>query len=329
MARAKPEPGEVGEFSVPAALGHAQSQYRAEQPGAVDELTRINLDDLVASLGWQGRPRRARVARAVFAGQAERFARHCAEFDLAVRSDGLIDAARAMLRRYVAGVEVFDREHVPSGPFLALSNHPGLCDALALFAALGRHDLKIIAARRRFLEALPNTSRHLSCLDDPGSARMAVMREVAGHLRRGGAALTFPAGRIEPDPDRRRGAAAKLADWSPSAGALLRLAPETPVLPVLVRGVVWPPADRLAALGRNPNGDERDQRAAALQLLAHTLLGVRSGTVRVQIGRPIRLRGPGPADVQELHAAVTAEMTRLFERPPQDAGVAVALAVAG
>jgi hypothetical protein len=286
------------------------------------DLTRINLDDLVASFGWWERPLLSRFAQRLFAGPAAVFAGHAAAFDDNVGRHGLNHAALQMLGRYVDAVQVFGAENIPSGGFLALSNHPGLCDALALFAALGRADLRIIAARRPFLAALPNVSRRLVYLDEDGSARLAAVRAAGAHLRSGGAALTFPAGRIEPDPDRSRDAVASLAHWSPSAGALLRLAPEAEIVPVLVRGVVWPPAERACRSRRNA-GRDREKRAAAVQLLAHTVFKLRSGTIRVQIGRPI----VGLVDAGAIHRAVTAEMTRLIDRSPSEPGIGLPLRI--
>lgn len=322
MHSGRPHGGSDGEVGVLATQRHPDIRNSPRPAAEPRGLTRINLDDLVASFGWQDRPLLSRLSQRLFAGPAAAFAGQVADFDATVGHVGLVDAARAMLGRLVKDVRVFGAERVPRGGFLALSNHPGLCDALSLFAALGRPDLRIIAARRTFLEALPNMSEHLSYLDEDRSARLALIREVGTHLRGGGAALTFPAGRIEPDPDRRLGAAASLAAWSPSAGALLRLAPEAAIVPVLVRGVVWPPADRAWLAGRHTPHRDREKRAAALQLLAHTVFKMRSGTVRVQIGRPIR----GLTDARSIHETVTAEMTRLIERPPEGEGTSLRLA---
>src|SRR5690606_31920609 len=151
--------------------------------------------------------------------------------------------------------------------------------------------------------------------------RLAVMRAVGTHLRGGGAALTYPAGRIEPDPDRSSAAAESLTSWSPSAGALLRLAPQAAIVPVLVRGVVWPAVDRAWMAGWRGPSPNREKRAAALQLLAHTVFKMRSGTVRVQIGRPIL----GLTDARSIHEAVTAEMTRLIANAPEGEGISLRL----
>jgi 1-acyl-sn-glycerol-3-phosphate acyltransferase len=294
-------------------------------PEACD-LTRINLDDLVTSFGWQDRPLLARLSNRLFAAPATTFARQMAQFDDLVGQSGLVNASRTTLRHFVKEVRVFNPERIPRHGFVALSNHPGLCDALSLFSALDRPDLRIIAAQRPFLAALPNTSRHLSYLADDSSSRVALIRQVGAHLRRGGAVLTFPAGRIEPDPDRRAGAAAALAAWSSSAGALVRLAPDAAILPALVRGVVWPPADQAWLAGWSTTTSEREKRAAALQLLAHTVLKVRSGTVRVQIGQPVYAGSLGTRDPRAIHAAVVAEMAELISQPPQGEGVSLPIA---
>lgn len=265
-----------------------------------------------------------RLSNRLFAGPATTFARQMAQFDILVGRRGLVDAARSTLRHFVKDVRVFNPERIPRDGFLALSNHPGLCDALSLFSALDRTDLRIIAARRPFLDALPNTSRQLSYLDDDASSRVALVRQVGAHLRSGGATLTFPAGRIEPDPDRHRAALATLAGWSSSAGALARIAPEAAILPVLVRGVVWAPADQAWLAGWRATSREREKRAAALQLLAHTVLKVRNGTIRVQIGRPIYPRARGLRDAVSIHGAVTAEVAWLIEHPPRGEGVSLA-----
>jgi 1-acyl-sn-glycerol-3-phosphate acyltransferase len=58
--------------------------------------------------------------------------------------------------------KVEERERLPrDGPLLLISNHPGLSDAVALFASTLRPDLRMVASEWPFLDALPNTSRYL------------------------------------------------------------------------------------------------------------------------------------------------------------------------
>ncbi|MFT4025596.1 MAG: hypothetical protein QM676_02150 [Novosphingobium sp.] len=274
----------------------------------LERLTQITLDDLISSFGWQDRRVVAGLSRKLFRKAAHRFARQIAEFDAAVGRRGLVDAAHAALSNYVTGIRVLGREHVPDGPFLALSNHPGMTDALSLFAALDRPDLLAVALERPFLQALPQMSKRLCCVSDRRGAAMAAVRRVGSHLRGGGAALTFPAGHIEPDPAVHGRAAASLASWAPSAGAFLRLAPEAAILPVAVSGVTWPATlHRLLGQGAVETGPGK--AGAALQLLAHLVLKVRPAGASVHIGRPIHARGLDP---QSLHQAVLAEMARMM-----------------
>ena len=101
----------------------------------------------------------------------------------------------------VRKLEAAGRENVPpTGPTLILSNHPGMADTISLFASLPRPDLRIIVNDRPFLQALPNVSRYLLYVPAAGDAdKTPAIRAVVKHLRQGGAVLTFPAGRIEPD----------------------------------------------------------------------------------------------------------------------------------
>ena len=318
----------------------------------LDALTRINLDDLVTSFGWQDYPLLIRILQRVFIKPARKFAAHMVEFDDAVGARGLPEASRLILRRYVKDVRVFGRQNLPtfrdistpdtptpspplalsevegspvSRPpsFLALSNHPGMADTISLFAALNHPDLKIIALDRPFLNALPNTSKQLFYLKDDPAARMTLVRQVSAHLRAGGAALTFPAGEIEPDPNVYPGALESLTRWTDSAGVFLRLAPETAILPVLVRGVVWNKTAHhpLVRLKRDRMG--REKLAAALQLLAHVQFNARPVTVTVQIGNPITIKELGSTETQIIHQAVLAEMKRLIENPPEGEGQSV------
>lgn len=289
---------------------------------ALAALTEVNLDDLVAAFGWQDRPRLARALRTMFAGPARKFARQMLDFDDVVGRMGLVEAARQTQRRYVRSLRIFS-DPLPAGPFLALSNHPGAVDTLALFSALNRPDLKIIAVDRPFLKALFNVSQRLYYVTDDPGARMALVRQVSGHLRSGGAALTFPAGEIEPDPNVYPGALKSLSNWTDSVGVFLRMAPETAILPVLVRGVIWEKTAGHPLTRLKKTRDEREKLAAAFQLLAHVVLGRKPLDVTVQVGRPITIAGLGSKDTSVIHQAVLAEMKRLIENPPAGEGLSV------
>jgi 1-acyl-sn-glycerol-3-phosphate acyltransferase len=287
----------------------------------LDTFTALNLDDLFASLGWQVRSLLARLIRPLFMGPARAFARHLVAFDEAIGGRGLTEASRLLQRSYVKEVRVHGLDRLPSGPVLVLSNHPGLTDTVSLFVALNRPDLKIIALKRPFLEALTNMSRQLFYVMEDPASRMGLVRRVSTHLRGGGAVLTFPAGQIEPDPQVYPGAVDSLQTWTDSVGVFVRMAPGTVIVPVLVRGVVWEKAARHPLLALKRTREEKEKLASALQLLATVMFGIRPVTVTVQIGRPISPSDPGSQ--ASIHHAVLAEMRSLIENPPEGPGVSV------
>jgi 1-acyl-sn-glycerol-3-phosphate acyltransferase len=285
-------------------------------------LTQINLDDLISSFGWENRPTLSRVLRKFFLRPAQTFAEFMLEFDSAVSEHRLAEASRLALRQhYVRDVRVFGLNLIPDSAFLALSNHPGMTDTLALFAALNRPDLKIIALDRPFLMALPNMSSQLFYLKDDPASRMALVRQVSGHLRGGGAALTFPAGEIEPDPNIYPGALDSLQTWIDSVGVFIRLAPDTLILPVLVRNVIWDKTANHPLLKLKKSRFEREKLAAALQLLAMVMWNAKPVTVTVQIGKPIDPKKLGTKDTQVIHQAVLTEMKSLINNLPKGDGI--------
>ena len=282
----------------------------------LDKLTQINLDDLVASFGWQDHPVLAGILRRAFLSPPQAFAHQMVEFDSAIPTYGLVEASRRSIRHFVDDIYIFGRERIPAGPFLALSNHPGMADTLSLFIALNRADLKIIALNRPFLEALPNMSKQLAYVTGDAESRFKLIREISAHLRGGGAALTFPAGNIEPDPDLQPGALESLRSWTDSAGVFVRMAPQTAVLPVLVRGVIRKKTARNPLTFLRRARADREKFAAALQLLAHVMFKRKDVHVRVQIGNPIHTRDLGTTETKVIHRAVLEEMQSLITNPP-------------
>lgn len=281
-----------------------------------EALTQINLDDLVASFGWQDRPLLTRSLRNLFLKPAQNFARHVVEYDEVVGLHGIVEGGWNLLQRYVKDFRIINADCIPDSPFLALSNHPGMSDTLALFCALNRPDLKIIALDHPFLNSLPNTSKHLFYLKDDVASRVNLVRQVTSHLRNGGAALTFPAGHIEPDPDVYPGAVESLKDWTDSMGVFVRMAPNAAILPVLVRNVVVKKYAKHWLLNIKKTKQEREKLATALQLLGMILFGEKPVTVTVQIGRPIYIKDLGTNDTAVIHQAVLAKMKSLIENPP-------------
>ena len=282
-----------------------------------EALTQINLDDLVSSFGWQNNPLLARLLRILFLKPAQTFARHMVEYDEVVSSHGIVDGGWNLVRRYVKDLRIINADRIPDSAFLALSNHPGMADTVALFAALNRKDLHIIALDRPFLNALPETTKQLFYVYDDPSKRMALVRQVSAHLKNGGATLTFPAGHIEPDPDVYPGAVNSLQDWTDSVGVFVRMAPNAAILPVLVRNVVAVKYAKHWLLKIKKTKEEREKLATALQLLGMILFDEKPVIVTVQIGNPIYVKELGSNDTNVIHQAVLAEMKYLIENPPE------------
>jgi len=286
--------------------------------GSYETLTRINLDDLVTSFGAQDYPLTSRVLKFIFRKPAQKFAEDMLGFDDTVGRDGLPSGGRYLIKKYVSNLRIINADRIPASGFLALSNHPGMTDTVALFAALKRKDLRIIALERPFLNALPNTSKHLFYVHDDPARRMSLVRQVSTHLKAGGAALTFPSGHIEPDPNVYPGALEALTGWTDSVGVFVRLAPESAILPVLVRNVIGKKYARHWLLRIRKEREEQERLAAALQLLGLMLDNERPNVVTVQIGNPIYLKELGSNDTTAIHQAVLNEMKCLIENLPEE-----------
>lgn len=296
------------------------------EPEQVELLTRACTDDLVEAFGlyrtWTASSRAAadtgtvlqrlatRAAAPLCRVPARRLAGQVAAYDELVGEGGLAAGGSWAVGRLSRSLSVEGAEGIPrEGPVLMVSNHPGLADSLSLFAALPREDLRVIAAERAFLQALPNTSRYLIPVEDRPGARpsgLGGLRTAARHLKAGGALLNFPRGGIEPDPASMSGARDSLSGWRESLEVFLRLAPEATVVPAIVSGVVSPTAlaNPLLRLRRRP--EDRRWLAASLQMLAPALRDVHT---EVRFGSPVYR---GAQEVAEVREEVLGEAGRLI-----------------
>lgn len=288
----------------------------------LDSLTEINLDDLVASFGWQENPVPAALLRRLFVRPARKFAGQMAEYDTLVGRLGLHEASCQILHRhYIRELCVHGQQNIPSdGPVLFLSNHPGMTDTISLFAAIPHSNLRIIATRRPFLNSLPNISQHLSYISDDPRDRMSAVRQVSAHLRSGGAVLTFPSGKIEPDPDVHTGAEDSLEHWSDSSGAFMRFAPDLQIVPTLVSGVIWERTAHHWLTRIKHTREDREKLAAALQLLAMIVRDARPTTVNVWFGKPITRQEVDPRDASCVHEILMERMHCLLEQESKSKG---------
>jgi len=292
---------------------------------AIDTLTRINLDDLVSSFGWQKQSLGAAILRRLFLKPARKFAKQVVEYDNLVGQLGLSEASCEFLQsHYINDLRVQGREHVPAdGPILVLSNHPGLTDTVCLFSAIDRADLRIIAQHRPFLASLVNVTKHLFYIGDEPAERMRAVRQVSAHLRAGGAALTFPAGKIEPDSDVHTGALDSLNDWTDSSGVFLRFARDTKIVPVMVSGVVWERTARHWLTRLKRTREDREKLATALQLLAMVSRDARPTTVHVSFAKPITVDEIGSTDTACIHKVLMERMRCLINNRVEGNGVSI------
>lgn len=238
------------------------------QTDQLSELIRINGDDLLTAFGVNDARIRDFVRPVVY-WPAKRFAHEVIAFDQRVESEGLQQASAWLLPQFSPQYRFEGLEHIPaSGPLLLVSNHPGLSDALALFTAISRNDLMVIAADRDFLRALPNVSRHLLSVTEGTNERFGLLRRVTRHLRNGGMVLTFPAGKIEPDPALERQAALDSLDtWSQSLGLFARSVEGLQIVPAIVAGVISARAKNHPLTRLRRTKKDRDWLGATLQIL--------------------------------------------------------------
>lgn len=274
----------------------------AYDPILVEKLTAINLEDVLISLGRQNKLFGQRTLRRLFARSARRFAYQVLDYDTAVAKYGLHAGSRLFLKPLLKELIVEGQEYIPeNGPVLLVSNHPGMTDTVSLFASIPRPDLRVVAAERPFLRALPATDPLLFYVNSDASQRIEVLRSVNAHLRAGGAVLTFPGGEIEPDPAVLPGALESLERWSPSMGVFARLASTTTILPVIVSGVLAPKATHHPLTRIRRLAKDRERLGATIQILASVILpalwrDLWNVTVHVRFAPPIRA-----ADLVALH----------------------------
>lgn len=277
-----------------------------EDSAQVATLAKVCTDDLFSAFGLGGLRHGRRPLELLSRIPARRLARQISTYDRIVGELGLAAGGAWALERMSRQAEVEGMDSLPEhGPLLLVSNHPGLADAVALFAAIPRPDLRVVAAERPFLSALPNTSRYLLTIDERSPERLGLVRRATRHLQRGGTVLTFPGGKIEPDPAVQPGADAALEGWSSSVELFARLAPNLVVVPVAVSGVISTAALRNPLTLLRRRKEDRQWLAATIQMLVPRLRDV---TTRVTFGEPVYAGDPDVA----VGPAVLGEMRRLI-----------------
>ena len=280
---------------------------------SLTKLTRANAREILAAFKLDRLGPLQPLAEYLASFPARRFARQILRLDELVGQHGLAAAGRYILDEFTSSTHIEGQQHVPRcGPLLAVANHPGMVDSMALCVALeARPDLKIIASEREILQLIPNLRSRLLFVNPRTGSRSGLLRDAARHLRRGGALLTFPAGTIEPDPSLRP--PNTLASWSDSSDLLVRLVPETVVLPIAVSGVISQTAQRHPLARRFADPKEREWAAATLQVLFRRLRDTRT---RVVIGEPVL---PGQHSHRTaIRSAMAALLARVETAPVEE-----------
>jgi hypothetical protein len=281
---------------------------RPNREEQIATLTRLNLDDMTASFGWDHWSPGRKIANFLFRAPARRFASMLADFDQGVADSGLQSGSRQFLPVFSKELCIHGQENIPaSGPLLILSNHPGLADTLALFTSLPRSDLRVAGADRPFLRALPAVSAAMLYIPEAGAGRFEVIRDIAQVLHSGGAVLTFPAGHIEPDPAVLPGAVASLDSWSESIAIFVRKVPELVIVGAVVSQVLAPQATYHPITRLRRKQSDRERLGASLQLIANTQFpGLWPITIQVQFTPPLRASSLIPLHTpQAITCAVT------------------------
>ena len=258
-------------------------------------------------------PRFPEAALPLVRGPARNITQLVFQYEHLVGETDLVQASRWLLPHFTRSVRAIDAPTLPPGaPLLVVSNHPGVMDAMALFAWLARPDLKVITAARPILTLLPNIAQHLLLLPDgeAGGRRIRVLRAALAQLRGGGALLHFPAGRIEPDPAYYCCASHSLVDWSGSIALFTRQVPQLRVVPVAVSGVISLRALRSWPARLYREGRRRSWVAATLQVMFSRW---RDCEVTLRFGAPL---GAGPQVATQVQESMRA-LLRASLRPGQ------------
>lgn len=251
---------------------------------------------------------RVEVVRRLVRPVANHVAGRFVTYDRALGEAGMRLGSTWIVEDATGGLQVEGTDRVPAqGPLLVVANHPGISDAVALVAALGREDAWIVTANYPFLRAMRLASRRFLFVSDDRTDRLSAFRSIVSRLRLGDTVIVFPAGGLELDPALSRVAAlASLATWSRSVELLARLVPDTLVVPAAISGVVSRSAFDHRLAKRRGVLKERQRMATLLQFV---LPAYRSNRVSISFGLPIA------GGTRDLHEAVVDAMRALIGAP--------------
>lgn len=217
-------------------------------------------------------------------------------YDRQIAEQGLAQGSRWLLENFSTTVKSYNADLIPkSGPVLIVSNHPGMTDAMSIFATLPREDIVAVGRKNPILSLLPGVQEYVVFVDPHQSDNIRAVRDILNLLKQNKTVVTFPAGRIEPDPAIHLNATDSLEHWSSSIKLFSKHIPNLQIVPVTVGGVISLDATKhpLARLYRTQA--RRDWIAATLMILHHRY---RQRCVTLRYGTPLKASMEIMVDVQ-------------------------------
>src|SRR3989454_8221747 len=161
---------------------------RTDTPGSPVLTQRFQIAQVVARESAEtlvGRPAglRVEVVRRLIGPVADHVAGRFVEYDRALGEAGMRHGSAWIVDEATGGLAVEGREGGPArGPLLVVANHPGLSDAVALVAALGREDAWIVTANYPFLRAMRLASRRFLFVSDDRGGRLSAFCSIVSPL---------------------------------------------------------------------------------------------------------------------------------------------------
>jgi 1-acyl-sn-glycerol-3-phosphate acyltransferase len=261
-----------------------------DEAAVARELATLSVTEIVDAAGARGAPQIARRLVSMLARvPSDRLGASLARFDADVPALGVAAAARALLRRFGAALEI-EGALPRAGAALVVTNHPGAYDSIAMLAAAGRDDVALVAAERTFLSAMPRFRAHLVFVTDSRTkdnvmGRAAGLRRALSWLDAGHVLVQYGAGAIEPDARFARPGEDVLGVWPSGTGVLAAHAAKrgASVVPALVSGVHSRRAKALPMV----RWAERRGVTTIAPLIQATVPGFRDVEISVRFGTPV------------------------------------------